>query len=298
MESDSLRLLVVDDNHDAADSLGLLLGFHDFNVQVAYDGAAALSAALAVAPDVMLVDLGMPRMDGFRLAELVRREESLQKTLLVAVTGYGGGAIEEAVRVAGFDHYLLKPVDLEHLLNLLRSARSLLRAHTEEQRNLVDELAEMARRQSEIAAAAEEYVRKNPRSKLTTKLGIAAAMLRIEFEPLFTAHGPVFDVPYLRIEEAQLRAGPTGKVLATHERYQWLRDGQAYTVLRIPSRCRIRFDDESRVCGPLDGIQFQDGYIRASLGVGPILAHLDDASGKWLVYAAGNRHSVVIIEPA
>src|SRR5262245_49296144 len=97
----SLRLLVVDDNHDAADSLGLVLGFY-FDVDVTYDGASALSAALAVPPDAMLVDLSMPHMDGFRLAELVRREQSLQKTLLVAVTGHGGAAVEEAVRVAGF----------------------------------------------------------------------------------------------------------------------------------------------------------------------------------------------------
>jgi CheY-like chemotaxis protein len=155
------RVLIVDDNLDAADCLSLLLGLHHFNVQVAYDGASALSAALASPPDAMLVDLGMPRMDGFRLAELVRREHSLRNTLLVAVTGYGGGAIEESVRVAGFDHYLLKPFDICRLLDLLRDARHCLRSHTEERRDLVDEIAEMALRQREIAVAAEDHLRKN-----------------------------------------------------------------------------------------------------------------------------------------
>src|SRR5262249_17264324 len=122
MISSPMRLLIVDDNIDSADSLGILLRLHQFDVQVAYDGASALSAALATTPDAMLVGLGMRRMDGFRLAEFVRREESLQKTLLVAVTGYGGGAVEEAVRVAGFHHYLLKPVETGQLLDLLRGA--------------------------------------------------------------------------------------------------------------------------------------------------------------------------------
>ena len=158
---DQSRLLVVDDNHDAADSLGLVLNLHHFDVHAAYDGVSALSAALAAPPDAMLVDLSMPRMDGFRLAELVRREQSLRHTLLVAVTGYGGGQVQEAVRVAGFDHYLLKPVEINQLLNVLRSARSLLRMCTEEQRNLTDEIAKMARRQTEIAAAAQDYLRKN-----------------------------------------------------------------------------------------------------------------------------------------
>jgi CheY-like chemotaxis protein len=143
------RLLVVDDNHDAADSLGL----------------SALSAALSLPPDAMLVDLRMPGMDGFRLAEFVRREESLRKTLLIAVTGLAGPAIERPVWAAGFDHYLLKPVTVYQILDLLRGARSLLRGHTEDRRELVDEIAEMARRQSEIAAAAENHLRKNGRPK-------------------------------------------------------------------------------------------------------------------------------------
>jgi CheY-like chemotaxis protein len=162
LESDPIRLLVVDDNHDAADSLGFLLRSYHFDAQVAYDGISALSAALTVPPDAMLVDLRMPEMDGFRLAEFVRREESLRKTLLIAVTGLAGPAVEQAVRDAGFDHYLLKPVPIGQLLSLLRGARSLLRAHGEERRDLVDEIAEMARRQSEIAAAAEAHLRKYP----------------------------------------------------------------------------------------------------------------------------------------
>jgi CheY-like chemotaxis protein len=129
--TDQCRFLIVDDDHDAADSLGLVLGSYDFDAQVVYDGVSALSAALSSPPDVMLVDLGMRGMDGIRLAEFVRREESLQKTLLVAVTGYASAAVEEAARAAGFDHYLLKPVPIGRILGLIRSTASLLKQRTE-----------------------------------------------------------------------------------------------------------------------------------------------------------------------
>src|SRR5262245_37901023 len=123
---------------------------------------------------------------------------------------------------------------------------------------------------------------------------MAAAMLRIEFEPLFTAQGPVFDIACLRIEKSQLLAGPAKHVLATHENYQWLRNGHAYTVLRMPCRWRVRSDDEAQIYGPSDNVRIQDGYIRSD----SVLAQLEESSGKWLIYATGNRHSVVIVEPA
>ena len=123
---------------------------------------------------------------------------------------------------------------------------------------------------------------------------MAAPMLRIEFEPLFTPHGPVFDIACLRIEKSQLLAGPAKHVLATHENYQWLRNGHAYTVLRIPCRCRVRFDDEAQIYGPFDSVRIQDGYIWAD----SVLAQLEESAGKWRMYSTGNRHSVVIVEPA
>jgi hypothetical protein len=123
-------------------------------------------------------------------------------------------------------------------------------------------------------------------------------MLRIEFVPVFTARGPAFQAAYLRIDKKKLLSGPTGQILATHENYQWLREGYAYTVLRVPSPCRIRFDDESQSYGPFGAVQIQDGCIRSSLGVGPVLAQVDRDSGRWYLYPTDKRHSVVIIEPA
>jgi two-component system CheB/CheR fusion protein len=158
--ADPLRVLVVDDNLDQADSLGMLLQFQrDIDVRVAYNGSAALQTALDFVPDVMLLDLAMPRVDGFHLAQLVREQKALSETILIALTGYAGDTFEETARTAGFTHYLLKPVDTRQLLALLRGARGQLHKNVEERRELVDDIAAMARRQSERAAEAAKHLR-------------------------------------------------------------------------------------------------------------------------------------------
>jgi CheY-like chemotaxis protein len=154
MAPESLRLLVVDDNRDAADSLGIVLSMREHDVRVCYDADGALRTARAFAPDMMMIDLGMPRCDGLQLARLVRQEKALSDTILVAISGYAGAGIEDQARAAGYQHYLLKPIDFPLLLWLLKEARARLRQSSEECRGLVDEIAEMARRQSEIAAEA------------------------------------------------------------------------------------------------------------------------------------------------
>src|ERR1700726_90899 len=81
-----LRVLVVDDNRDAADSLALLLSFWGHEVQVAYDGASAFQVACSCRPSVMLLDIGLPKLDGHQLARQLRQEPSLKGAILIAVT--------------------------------------------------------------------------------------------------------------------------------------------------------------------------------------------------------------------
>lgn len=113
------RILVVDDNRDAADSAGTLLLLWGHEVRVAYDGARAVAVARDYLPDLCLVDLGMPGMDGFQVAERLRQESRLKGTLLVALTGFDREADRKACRESGFDAYLVKPVDVTALRDLL-----------------------------------------------------------------------------------------------------------------------------------------------------------------------------------
>jgi PAS domain S-box-containing protein len=119
--SGPLRILVVDDNVDAADSLSRLLRLHRHEVQVAHDGLAALAAAPGFAPDVVLLDLGMPKLGGLEVA--VRLRDDGSRALLVALTGFGQADDRARTAAAGFDHHLTKPVDPQQLLALLRTVR-------------------------------------------------------------------------------------------------------------------------------------------------------------------------------
>lgn len=115
------RVLVVDDNRDAADTLGALLEILGCEVQAAYDGAAALNAAESFRPNAMLLDIGMPGMDGYEVAREVRNRLGPLNVLLIAVTGWGQEEDFQRTRAAGFDHHLTKPVALESLEPLLLS---------------------------------------------------------------------------------------------------------------------------------------------------------------------------------
>ncbi|HEX4590998.1 MAG TPA: response regulator [Gemmataceae bacterium] len=116
--TEALRVLIVDDNRDAADSLAMLVTHWGYDARLAYGGAAALESALAGPPHVVLLDIGMPRMDGFRLASLMRKQTRLAGALLIAVTGYGDAAHRELWE-AMFDIYLVKPVDPSTVEQLL-----------------------------------------------------------------------------------------------------------------------------------------------------------------------------------
>jgi CheY-like chemotaxis protein len=115
------RVLVVDDNRDAAESLGMLLGLLGAEVQVAFDGPQALAAFDAHEPQVVLLDIGMPEMDGFEVARRIRRRLTGRDVALIALTGWGQEKDRQRSRSAGFDHHLIKPVEVEVLQALLRS---------------------------------------------------------------------------------------------------------------------------------------------------------------------------------
>jgi CheY-like chemotaxis protein len=118
-----LRILVVDDNVDAADSLALLLGLLGHVVRTAYNGSAAIQIAQAFLPQVVLLDLGLPRMDGYEVARRLRQESGLGEVVLIATTGFGREADRHRCQEVGFDHFLLKPFDLEALVPLLAARR-------------------------------------------------------------------------------------------------------------------------------------------------------------------------------
>jgi CheY-like chemotaxis protein len=111
-------VLVVDDMDDVAESLAELLGIWGHKTRVAHDGRSALETVRVFHPDVVLLDIGMPGMDGYEVARRLRVEHG-QRTLLVALTGYGQTQDREAARAAGFDAHLVKPVDLDALNELL-----------------------------------------------------------------------------------------------------------------------------------------------------------------------------------
>jgi signal transduction histidine kinase/ActR/RegA family two-component response regulator len=113
------RLLVVDDNVDSADSLGLLLRTLGADVRVAYDGESALGMLDGFRPDAILLDLGMPGMDGHEVARRVRERPGHRDALLVALTGFGRDADLQRTRASGFDEHCVKPVELARLKQVL-----------------------------------------------------------------------------------------------------------------------------------------------------------------------------------
>jgi CheY-like chemotaxis protein len=115
----NLSVLVVDDNVDAGHMLGLLLEAVGYQVTVVHDANAALQVAGSGAPDVCLLDIGLPDMDGNALARRLRQLPQTAKAKLVAITGYGQEADRQLSSEAGFDYHLVKPVDIEDLLGVL-----------------------------------------------------------------------------------------------------------------------------------------------------------------------------------
>ena len=118
----ALRILVADDNVDAADSLGALLEAGGHTVRTVYDGAQAVRLAPGCAPDLAFLDIGMPGMDGYQAAHALRALPQLAGLHLVALTGWGAREDRARSRAAGFDQHLLKPAAPEHLARILAGA--------------------------------------------------------------------------------------------------------------------------------------------------------------------------------
>jgi CheY-like chemotaxis protein len=112
---------VVDDNHDAAESLAMLLKLLSADVQVVYSGADVLEALATYKPSVVLLDIGMPGMDGLEVARRIRQLPESKDVTLIALTGWGQEEDRKRSESAGFDYHLTKPADLNALRNLLTS---------------------------------------------------------------------------------------------------------------------------------------------------------------------------------
>lgn len=113
------RVLIVDDNEDAAEMLAHVLGAHGHETRVAHDGVEALRISAAFLPQAAFLDIGLPVMDGYELAARLRELPGLKQLRLIAVTGYGQESDRRRTRAAGFDHHLVKPVDVSALEALL-----------------------------------------------------------------------------------------------------------------------------------------------------------------------------------
>lgn len=113
-----LRILVVDDNEDSAESMSMLLQCDGHHVDTAYSGETALRLADTTPPDVVLLDIGMPGMLGYEVAQRLR-SSGATAMLLIAVTGYGRDSDVARALDSGFDHHLVKPVDYDELNGLL-----------------------------------------------------------------------------------------------------------------------------------------------------------------------------------
>lgn len=116
----ALRVLVVDDNKDAAETLGMLLGSLGHDVRVLHDSAQALDVAQQASFDVFVLDIGLPDMDGYTLARRLRAHPGATGATFIALTGYGSTDDRQRGEAAGFDHYLVKPADLGELARLLQ----------------------------------------------------------------------------------------------------------------------------------------------------------------------------------
>jgi CheY-like chemotaxis protein len=119
----SLRILIVDDNKDSADSLQMLLTLGGHEVRVCHEGREALKLTETFHPKIVLLDIGLPSMNGYEVARRLRALPDQTKTLLVALTGYGQEEDRRLAREAGFNHHLVKPVDFAALKSIFSSLK-------------------------------------------------------------------------------------------------------------------------------------------------------------------------------
>ncbi|HEX7080946.1 MAG TPA: response regulator [Gammaproteobacteria bacterium] len=114
------RILIVDDREDNANALGSLLRLHGYEVFIETDPLVALSVAAEKRPDAVLLDLGLPRLSGYDVCRCIRAEPWGKEMLIIAITGWTRESDRAEARAAGFDHYLVKPAELETVETLLK----------------------------------------------------------------------------------------------------------------------------------------------------------------------------------
>jgi two-component system CheB/CheR fusion protein len=127
---DGAKIIVVEDNEDSRELLCELVSAEGFACETAESGVAGLALVDKTNPDIVILDLGLPELDGFEVARRIRRDPRHAGIFLIALTGYGQSADRHAAKEAGFDEHLVKPVQTEHLLNLLSELRRPSRAET------------------------------------------------------------------------------------------------------------------------------------------------------------------------
>ncbi len=113
------RILVVDDNRDAAESVAILLRLIGHDVRTVHDAFEVLAAAEIYRPELILLDIGLPGMDGYEIARRLRKQPWASQTKIVALTGYASAEDRRQAELAGFDHHLVKPVQFDALSNLI-----------------------------------------------------------------------------------------------------------------------------------------------------------------------------------
>lgn len=117
------RILIVEDNYDAARTLQELLQFEGHVVEVAHNGLEGLVVARSFLPDVVLCDIGLPGLDGWQVVSTLRAEAATARSRFIAVSGYGSQEDRRRSELAGFEAHMTKPLDLDHLMRLLRKRR-------------------------------------------------------------------------------------------------------------------------------------------------------------------------------
>ena len=122
--ANSRRVLIADDDKDAAISLSILLELHGHTVFTAFNGREALAIGEKESPDVAVLDIGMPEIDGYELAQRIRRCSWGRRVKLIAATGYGQPSDVKRAKQAGFDQHLLKPMAFEAIDQALRDSKS------------------------------------------------------------------------------------------------------------------------------------------------------------------------------
>ncbi|WP_068412438.1 response regulator [Planctomyces sp. SH-PL62] len=117
-----LKVLIVDDNVDAANMFAMLIQFEGHDVRTAFNGTDAIESVRTFIPDAVFLDISLPDINGYRVAEQLRQIPELGRSMLVAMTGFSNDGDLDRSRQAGFDHHVVKPADYEHVKQLLDQA--------------------------------------------------------------------------------------------------------------------------------------------------------------------------------